>query len=79
MNVLREVIAIVVPGFTRLKGWAYAGLFFDLIGATFSAICVSGLMPEMSFMILPFGIGSFVARVSSQENGFSLSKKYSKG
>ncbi|MES2392552.1 MAG: DoxX family protein [Acidobacteriota bacterium] len=26
-------IAIVVPKFPRLKEWAYAGMFFDLIGA----------------------------------------------
>jgi hypothetical protein len=27
------VIAILIPGFPRLKEWAYAGLIFDLIGA----------------------------------------------
>ncbi|HZX59707.1 MAG TPA: DoxX family protein [Mucilaginibacter sp.] len=27
-------IAIVVPGFGRLKEWAYAGFTFDLMGAT---------------------------------------------
>lgn len=27
------VIAILVPGFPRIKEWAYAGLTFDLIGA----------------------------------------------
>ena len=30
------VIAILTPGFPRLKEWAYAGFTFDLIGATFS-------------------------------------------
>jgi hypothetical protein len=35
------VIAILIPGFPKLKEWAYAGLFFDLIGATYS-ICASG-------------------------------------
>jgi hypothetical protein len=29
-------IAIVIPGFPRLKEWAYAGLAFDLIGAAYS-------------------------------------------
>jgi len=48
------VIAIVIPGFPRLKEWAYAGLFFDLVGATYSGICVDGLQPPMAFMILPF-------------------------
>ena len=27
-------VAIVVPGFSRLKEWAYAGFTFDLMGAT---------------------------------------------
>ena len=30
------VIAILTPGFPRLKEWAYAGFTFDLIGATYS-------------------------------------------
>jgi uncharacterized membrane protein YphA (DoxX/SURF4 family) len=30
------VLAILVPGFARLKEWAYAGFFFDLTGAAIS-------------------------------------------
>ena len=52
------VIGIVVPGFPRLKEWAYAGLFFDLIGAVYSGICVGGFDPMMLTLILPFGIGA---------------------
>jgi hypothetical protein len=48
-------IAILVPGLKNLKEWAYAGLFFDLFAATYSAIAVWGVQKEMSFMILPFG------------------------
>lgn len=44
------VIAILVPGFPRLKEWAYAGLFFDLVGAAYSAIMVDGFQPEMLMM-----------------------------
>jgi hypothetical protein len=51
------VFAIVYPGFPRIKEWAYAGLFFDLIGATYSNIATDGLMMQMTFMILPFGLG----------------------
>ena len=29
-------VAVVVPGFPRLKEWAYAGFFFDLTGAAAS-------------------------------------------
>jgi hypothetical protein len=30
------IIAILTPGFPRLKEWAYAGFTFDLLGATYS-------------------------------------------
>ena len=49
-------IVILVPGFPRIKEWAYAGLFFDLFGATYSAITVSGFMPQMLVMIVPFAL-----------------------
>ena len=52
------VIGIIVPGFPRVREWAYAGLFFDLIGATYSAIAVEGLMVPQLFMVLPFGFGA---------------------
>ncbi|MES2704462.1 MAG: DoxX family protein [Bacteroidota bacterium] len=32
------VIAILIPGYPRIKEWAYAGLAFDLIGASYSVI-----------------------------------------
>jgi uncharacterized membrane protein YphA (DoxX/SURF4 family) len=47
------VIAILIPGFPRIKEWAYAGLFFDLVGATYSQIAAYGFMPGISFMLLP--------------------------
>ena len=54
------VIAILVPGFSRLKEWAYAGLMFDLIGATYSIIAIG--KPDWVFMFLPLllGVGSYV-------------------
>jgi uncharacterized membrane protein YphA (DoxX/SURF4 family) len=36
------VIAILAPGFPRLKEWAYAGIFFDLTGAAASCAWVGG-------------------------------------
>lgn len=33
-------IAILYPGFPRLKEWAYAGIAFDLIGAFYSHLSV---------------------------------------
>ncbi|HMG17042.1 MAG TPA: DoxX family protein [Saprospiraceae bacterium] len=56
------VIAILVPGYPRIKEWAYAGLAFDLIGATYSGIAVEGFQASVLFMLLPFGffIASYV-------------------
>jgi len=58
-------IAILIPGLNKtIKEWAYAGLFFDLIGATYSGIAVSKgnvdpAMLGMLIWILP-GILSYI-------------------
>jgi len=52
------VIAILVPGYPRVKEWAYAGLFFDLIGATYSIIATSGTPIHRGFMALPLLLGT---------------------
>jgi len=54
---LLGVVAILIPGYPRLKEWAYAGLFFDLIGATYSILVPGKLDVGMLFMILPFTLG----------------------
>ena len=58
---LLGVIAILVPGFPRIKEWAYAGLFFDLIGASYSLVAIGGA-GQVGFMVLPvaLGIASYV-------------------
>jgi hypothetical protein len=45
-------IVILIPGLNRLKEWAYAGLFFDLAGATYGIIYLMGLKPDILFMVL---------------------------
>jgi uncharacterized membrane protein YphA (DoxX/SURF4 family) len=52
-------LAILLPISARIKEWAYAGLFFDLIGATFSIIAIG--KPDWMFMILPLflAVGSY--------------------
>lgn len=47
------VIAVVIPRFPRLKEWAYAGLFFDLLGATYSQLASYGFHIQVLFMLLP--------------------------
>jgi uncharacterized membrane protein YphA (DoxX/SURF4 family) len=44
-------IAILVPGFPRLKEWAYAGILFDLTGAAASSAAV-GVYGAYAFHIL---------------------------
>ena len=46
------VIAILIPGNARIKEWAYAGLTFDLIGATYS-IAASQPGSPWIFMAIP--------------------------
>ena len=49
-------VAILIPGFPRLKEWAYAGLFFDLIGATYSIFAIG--KPDWMFMALPLALAA---------------------
>jgi len=49
-------IAILVPGFSTLKEWAYAGMFFDLLGATYSSIMAEGLHPAQAGMLIFFAL-----------------------
>ncbi|HOY06833.1 MAG TPA: DoxX family protein [Saprospiraceae bacterium] len=50
-------IAILVPGFPKIREWAYAGLFFDLIGATYSNLMVDGWQSGMVVMLVFFVLG----------------------
>jgi len=44
-------VAILVPGFPKLKEWAYAGFTFDLTGAVYSMLAVG--MPVSNVAIMP--------------------------
>jgi hypothetical protein len=54
---LLGVVAILIPGYPRIKEWAYAGFFFDLIGATYSIISLGAPPANWIFMALPLGLG----------------------
>ena len=47
------LVAILVPGFPRLKEWAYAGLIFDLAGAMYSHYRHGDPVSTWGFMLLP--------------------------
>lgn len=52
------VVAILVPGFPKLREWAYAGLAFDLIGATYSMIAIGAPASAWAQMILPLALAA---------------------
>ncbi len=56
-------IAILVPGYPRLKEWAYAGLVFDLLGATYcvasSGKPAANWAPMLVFLALGFASCSY--------------------
>jgi uncharacterized membrane protein YphA (DoxX/SURF4 family) len=45
-------IAILIPGLKKIKEWAYAGLFFDLVSTIYSSISVSGKFDPMMLTML---------------------------
>jgi len=55
---LLGVVALLIPGFPRLKEWAYAGFFFDLTGAVYSGISTGGFHSQMLIMLVPFVLGT---------------------
>jgi Ca2+/Na+ antiporter len=56
---LLGVVAILVPGYPRLKEWAYAGLIFDLLGATYSIFAAGQPVSSWIFMVLPISLAAF--------------------
>jgi len=54
-------IALLIPGFPRLKEWAYAGFTFDLIGAAYAFLAIGSSVLDVWFMVLGlvFVFGSY--------------------
>lgn len=57
------VIAILIPGLKTIKEWAYAGLFFDLIGAIYSAVVAAGKFDPMMLTLLVWVIAGILSYV----------------
>ena len=55
------IVAILVPGYPRLKEWAYAGFTFDLTGAIHAGLAAGDSIIQWSFVIigLVFVFGSY--------------------
>jgi hypothetical protein len=50
---LAGAIAILIPGFPRIKEWAYAGLIYDLTAAIYSAISVGDPVSQWLPILVP--------------------------
>jgi uncharacterized membrane protein YphA (DoxX/SURF4 family) len=69
---LLGVIAIVMPGFPRLKEWAYSGIFFLMTGAALSHAFANDYGDYGFHIILPLfyaalGIASWALRPKSRK------------
>lgn len=53
---LLGVLAILVPGFARLKEWAYAGFTFDLAGAMYSGYAVGDPASQWLMLLIGFAL-----------------------
>lgn len=65
-------IAILIPGYYRIKEWAYAGLMFDLIAAVYSFVAVGvpfqNVLPMFIFIALGFTSYFFYHRKYNNAN-----------
>ena len=71
---LLGIIAILIPGYPRIKEWVYAGLFFDLTGATYSIVVNGGTAAEWGFMAIPLILG-MLSYILSQKIEFICCNK----
>ncbi len=70
-------IVILIPGLNRIKEWAYAGLFFDLAGAIYSGIAVSGKFDPMMITMLIWIVPGILSYYSwHKRTGVNISRKY---
>jgi hypothetical protein len=57
------IIAILIPGYPRLKEWAYAGFTFDLLGAMYTFYSVGDPFVKWAPMLIAgliFIFGSYI-------------------
>ena len=53
-------MAILIPGFPRIKEWAYAGLVFDLVGAMYSVAAIQGIAASLPMLLfIAFAFASY--------------------
>jgi hypothetical protein len=72
-------IAILVPAFRKIKEWAYAGLFFDLMAAVYSVVAVDGFNSGILFIVvlMAVAITSYVLNESVHGSAYAAGKEVS--
>ncbi|HYP99846.1 MAG TPA: DoxX family protein [Polyangiaceae bacterium] len=70
-------LALLVPGFPRLKEWAYAGIFFDVSAAVISVVAVGdGVGPALlPFVFVLLTLTSWALRPASRTMQSSAAKR----
>jgi uncharacterized membrane protein YphA (DoxX/SURF4 family) len=73
---LLGVVAILIPGFPRIKEWAYAGFVFDLTGAMYSSISVGDPASGWLFFIIGYILiaGSYISHHKKIKSASVISK-----
>lgn len=71
---LLGVIGLLVPGYPRIREWAYAGLMYDILGAIYSVSFVEPIATWGPMLVIPLvGAVSYLyyhkkLRLAQQEN-----------
>jgi hypothetical protein len=78
------IFSVLVPGFDRLKEWAYAGLTFDVVGALYSHLCIGDPVSMWAFPVIALvlvGATYVLARLRIQQRASSavISPQHSAG
>ena len=69
---LLAVIAWLVPGFLRLKEWAYAGVFFETTGAAASHIASGNKLIDASWPLILAALGMASWALRPQNRRFTV-------
>ena len=76
------IVAILIPGYPRVKEWAYAGLSFDLISVVYSSIAVGdsvfGSWPMLIYFLLLAGSYVYYHKMNASVGTSATDAKYSK-
>jgi hypothetical protein len=70
---LLAVIAWLVPGFPKLKEWAYAGVFFETTGAAASHIASGNSLMDASWPLVLTALGMASWALRPQSRRFTVS------